>query len=142
MVKGITYILANDSAVQTEVGRNDDDTKYKVYPGYCPSMEKFPYVVVKQTKKVPVECKGMDPNTYEYGYDVLSFHKNYDDAEALDNVVVEGLSMPDGGIHNGVTFQDIRHVNTRDEVVQLESKMILHCKISSFESMVNEDQAT
>jgi hypothetical protein len=142
MVKGITHILANDSANQSLVGRNDVNDKYKVYPGYCPNMENHPYQVVKQTKKVPIACKGSDPNTYAYGYDVMSFHVSYDEAELLDDAVVEALSMPDGGNHNGVDFQEIYHVNTRDEVIQLESKKILHCKISSFESMVNEDQAT
>jgi hypothetical protein len=143
MVKGITYILVNDSNVQALVGRNKANTKYKAYPGYCPQPEKYPYSVVRQTKKVPIECKGGDPNTYEYGYDVSSFHTSYDEVESLDDAVVESLSMPDGGTHNSVVFQDIRHVNTRDEIVQLSgSGTVLHVKVSSFEAMVNEDQAT
>lgn len=139
MVKGITYLLVNDSNVQALVGRNNADTKYKAYPNVCPQPEKFPYSIVRQTGKQPVECKGMDPNTYQYRYDVLSFHKNYDDCEALDNAVVAALSLPDGGTYNAVVFQDIRHVNTVDQYV---NEYFLHVKISTFEAMVNEDQAT
>jgi hypothetical protein len=139
MVKGITYILANDSKVQALVGRNQGDTKYKVYPNICAQPEKFPYVVVRQSGKVPIDCKGSVPTTYEYRYDVMSFHKSYDDCEQLDDAVVEALIKLEGGTFNTVIFQDIRHVNTVDQYADVYQ---MHVKVSSFEAMVNEDQAT
>jgi hypothetical protein len=139
MVKGITYILTSDSNVQALVGRNTLNTKYKAYPNVCPSPENFPYSVVKLTGKTPDECKGMDPNAYNYSYNVLSYHKNYDDCEDLDLAVVAALSKPDGGTYNGVVFQDIRHTNTVDGYID---DYELHVKISSFEAFINEDQAT
>lgn len=139
MVKGITYILTNDTAVQTLVGRNAANTKYKAYPNICDQPEKSPYSIVKQTKKTPIECKGSIPTTYEYGYDVLTFHSSYESCEELDDAVVEALIKLEGGTFNTVVFQDIRHTNTRDEYAE---NYKLHVKISSFEAMVNEDQTT
>src|SRR5688572_15588903 len=127
MVKGITYILSNDSSVQALVGRNTANTKYKAYPNICPQPEKFPYSVVRQTGKQPIECKGSIPNTYNYRYDVFSFHKNYEDCEELDDAVVESVIRKDGETINGVVFQEIRHVNTIDAYVD---QYALHCKIS------------
>lgn len=139
MVKGITYILSNDENVQALVGRNKANTKYKAYPNICPSPEKFPYSVVRQAGKEPIECKGSIPNTYLYRYEVLSFHQNYDDCEQLDDAVVEALIKPEGGTFNTVVFQDIRHTNTVDQYV---NEYQLHVKVSTFEAMVNEDQTT
>ena len=139
MVKGITYILTSDTDVQALVGRNELNTKYKAYPNVCPNPEKFPYSVVKLSGKIPEQCKGMVPNTFNCSYSVMSYHINYDDCEALDLAVVTALSKPDGGTFNGVVFQDIRHTDTIDGYVD---DYKLHVKISTFEAMINEDQAT
>jgi hypothetical protein len=139
MVKGITHILTNDSNVQALVEQNKAGSKYKVYPNICDQPETFPYSVVRLAGKVPEQCKGIDPTTYNYRYDVLSFHKNYEDCEDLDRAVVAALTKPDGGTFNTVVFQDIRHVNTVDSYSE---EYQLHVKVSSFEAMVNEDQAT
>jgi hypothetical protein len=139
MVKGITYILTNSPSVQALVGMNTDNTKYKAYPNVCGQPEKYPYSVVRQTGKEPIECKGSIPSTYIYRYDVFSFHINYDACEALDDAVVEALIKPEGGTFNSVVFQDIRHTNTVD---QYNGEYQLHVKVSSFEAMVDEDQAT
>ena len=141
MVKGITNILKNDTEVQTYVGLNAAGTKYKVYPVVCTQPEVAPYSVVVLTGKSPfAECKGAGPNTYTCTYDVYSFHKNYDQAEALDKEVVVALDKPDGGIFNNVVFQEIRHTNTIDGAYNEEFG--LFSKVSSFEAVINEDQAT
>jgi hypothetical protein len=139
MVKGIIDILINDSNVQSQVTLNKASSKYKVYPNVCAEPEKFPYIIVRQTGKVPIECKGMDPNAYDYRYNVLTFEKSYNQCEELDLFVVAALNKPSGGTFNGVSFQDIRHVNTVDEY---SADYNLHVKISSFEATVNEDQST
>jgi hypothetical protein len=137
MVKGITYILKEDTGVKALVGLNKTGAKYKAYPGVCPEPEKVPYSVVKQTGKVPVECKGMAPNEYDYSYDVLSFTESYDASEALDAAVVAALSKPNGGTFNSVNFSDIRHTNTRDEIFQTQGGTVLFIKISSFDAKVD-----
>lgn len=139
MVKGITYILNNDNTFQARVGLNVAGVKYKVYPVVCPNPEVFPYSVVKQTGKTPVECKDGPATTFIYTYDVYSFHQNYDTAETIDAAVVAALSLPDGGTFNAVVFQDIRFTNSVDGY---DKDYRLYAKITSFEAMVDEDQAT
>lgn len=139
MVKGIIHILINDSNVQAQVGRNKLNTKYKAYPNVCAQPEKFPYSIVRLAGKQPEECKDSDPTTYNYRYEVLTFHQSYNECEELDLFIVAAVSKPNGGTFNGVVFQDIRHTNTIDAYVE---KYQLHVKISTFEAMVNEDQAT
>lgn len=138
MVKGIIHILKEDSGVQEVVKRNKADTKFKVYPVVCPAPETWPYMVVRLTGKLPWECKGVSPNAYQYSYEVLSFHKSYEEAEALDLAGVSALSVPEGAEVNDVDFQEIRHVNTRDDFANIEG-YTLFCKISSFEAVVNEN---
>jgi len=139
MVRGITYILANDSNVRALVGLNKAEDKYKAYPNVCPQPEKFPYSVVRQTGKSPIECKGTVPDTYEYHYDVSSFHTSYESCEELDDAVVEALIKLNGGTFNAVVFQEIRHTNTVD---QYSAEYNLHVKTSSFIAWVDEDQTT
>jgi hypothetical protein len=74
----------------------------------------------------------------------MSFHSTRTTRTArtwigLDRAVVAALTKPTGGTFNTVVFQDIRHVNTVDSYSE---EYQLHAKVSSFEAMVNEDQAT
>lgn len=135
MVKGITHILKNNAAIQGIVGQNVAGDRYKVYPAFCPQPEKFPYIVVKQTGKTPIECKG-EPTSFIYTYDVYSFDNSYDKAETLDAAVVSALNWIEG-TYNGVEFQEIRHQNTVDGDF-IPNYAELYSKISSFEAMVDE----
>lgn len=135
MVKGITYILKSNATIQGIVGLNEAGDRYKVYPAVCPQPEKYPYVVVKLSGKTPIECKG-SPTTYEYTYDVYSFDRDYDRAEALDNAVVAALDHIAEGTYNSVEFSEIRHTNTVDGNY-IEDYGGLFSKISSFTAMVN-----
>lgn len=136
MVKGITYILNNDPAFQAKVGKNRRDTKYKVYPVACTSPEAWPYSVVIQTGKQPMECKGDVPSSFIYTYDVYSFHANYDDVEEINNAVIEALSQPNGGTYNNVTFQEIRFTN---ETEGYDGEYRLYIKTSTFTAWVDEN---
>jgi hypothetical protein len=138
MVKGITYILINNAEVQALVGRNKANTKYKAYPVICPHPETWPYSVVRQTGRTKFgdgKCAG---STWTYSYDVYSFHKNYEEAEALDIAVVEALDLFSGGTHNGVVFQEIRPTNTGRDIDFVVDHN-LYGKVSSFEAEVNEN---
>lgn len=134
MVKGITYILKNNAGVQALVGLNAAGDKYKVYPVVAPSSEVHPFITVSLTGKAPIESKEA-PNTRIYTYDVVSYHQNYDGAEALDNAVVEALDWQEG-THNNVVFQEIRHTNTVDGNMEPDG---LFSKVSSFEAWVDEN---
>lgn len=137
MVKGITHILKSNTAVQTLVGRNKEDNKYKVYPGVCAVPEQYPYQVVRQTGRTVVgECKGSQGSLYDYTYDVFSFHRNYEDCEDLDRAGVDALQDQEGTF-NGVVFSEpIRHLNSMDGDYVGEHQ--LHVRISSFQGTVQE----
>lgn len=136
MVKGITHILKSNVTIQGIIGQNVAGDRYKVYPAFCPSPEKYPYIVVKQTGKTPIECKS-EPTSYIYTYDVYSFDNSYDKSETLNAAVVNTLNWITPATHNGVVFQEIRHTNTVDgDFIPDHSE--LYSKISSFEAMVDE----
>lgn len=140
MVKGITYILKQDAAFQAYAGRNKADTKYKAYPGVCPSPEKTPYSVVRLSGKAPLaECKGLVPKQFVCTYEVFSYTESYDDTENLDKTVVSALQRVESATINGVEFTDIRFLNTRDNVVEIEgTTKVLFGKVSSFEATIDE----
>lgn len=49
MTSGIIEILIEDTGVQNLIGRNVENTKYKVFPIRCPQGEKQPYITVYKT---------------------------------------------------------------------------------------------
>ena len=135
MVKGITYILKNNSGVQALIGQNVAGEKYKVYPVVCANPESPPYIVVKMTGRTPVDCKGSAPTTFIYTYDVYAFHENYDSAEDIAEAVEAALELPGGGTHNSVVFDEIRYTNRADGY---DEKYHVFAQISSFEAQVDE----
>lgn len=140
MVKGITYILKEDQAFKDSVGQNKAATKYKAYPGVCPSPEKTPYSVVRLTNKVPfAECKGVIPRQYDNTYTVFSYTRSYDDTEVLERVVIAALQRVESATINGVEFTDIQFVNSRDEIVQVDgSTDILFGRATTFTATTDE----
>lgn len=139
MVKGITYILDNNVNVQGLVGRNKDNTKYKVFPVVAGQQEEAPYIVVRRIGHIPQQCKQGRATTYDDTYQVVSFAKNFEDAVGLDRVVIDAL---DGvsGVNNGVYFQQIRHENSFDGGFDEDRELFF--EVSTFTSTVNEDQTT
>lgn len=135
MVKGITHILKNNATVQSLIGQNSTGEKYKVYPVVCPYPEKSPYIVVILSGRTPIECKGAAPTTFIYTYDVYSFATNYDTVVSINEAVIDALSLPDGGTHNSVVFDEIRFTNEKEAY---DKDYSLYAKISSFEAQVDE----
>lgn len=138
MVKGITHILTNNATVQNLVGRNAEDDKYKVFPVIVPHPEKHPYVVVRSNGRTPFGEGKCADNTFTYSYEVHSFHKNYEDAEALDTSVCEALALDNGGTYNGVEFQEIRAIVRGADGDYVKDYEGLYHKVSTFEAIVNE----
>lgn len=133
MTQGITHILKNDTAIQGIVGQNKAGVKYKVYPVVCPQPEEAPYSVVVQTARTPFgQCKGSN-DTFEYSFDVVSYHKNFEQVVTLDNAVIDAL-VGESGLHNGVTFQEIRFENSRDG--NFSNEYGLFSRISSFVTVI------
>lgn len=142
MVKGFIEILRADTGIQALVGENKAENKYKVYPGICPQPEQFPYTVLRITSKTPFgPCKNtVVPTTWEITFNAFSYHRNYDNAEALNRAVIAALVGKEGTFE-GIKIQEIRVVNAEiDDFVNEGGG--LHAQISSFEAVVNENQAT
>lgn len=142
MVKGITYILVNDSTVATLVGMNAANDTVKIYPVIATQEEALPLVTVWQASRSPQFCKGSRPTTFAYGYEVHVYAKDYDQAGDIAEAIIDALE--DANISapiNGVTFTDrIRNTNMQDG--EYIDKYKAYMKVLSFEAPVNEDQAT
>ena len=113
MIQGVTYILNNDATFQGIAGLNKAGAKYKAYPVICPLPEEAPYSVVLLTGKISFgQCKDAD-TTFSYSFDVVSYHKNFEDVVTLDEAVVDAL-VGKTGTYNSIVFNEIRFDNTRD----------------------------
>jgi hypothetical protein len=142
MVKGITYILVNDATVTSLVGENAAGDTTKVYPVIATQDEAMPLVTVWQVARTPQFCKGQRSTTFNYGYEVHVFAKDYDAAVAIGNAIIDALETQDiSSPINGVLFTDrIRNTDSKDGdyIEQYKS----YRRILNFETMVNESQAT
>lgn len=84
MTSGFVEILTDNAAVQALVGRNQANTKWKVYPFKAPQTEKGDYIVVAKTAN-STQSQGKEiESTLDYPtYDVLSYSKNFRTTEEL-----------------------------------------------------------
>jgi hypothetical protein len=136
MVKAITYILANNASVQTLVGRNKANDKYKVYPVVCPSAEENKYLVVSKTSNIPVECKQGRPTSFDSSFDVFAYCKNYDDLDELTEAVKSALDRIASNTYNGVNLSEVRYANEKD---LFSNDNQLYVRQISFNCWIDED---
>ncbi len=142
MVKGVIYILVNNSTVATLVGQNKVSNAVKVYPIIADQSEKMPMVTVFETSRIPEYCKGTRPTMFTYSYDVHVFSLDYDAANSICVAISDALETADISAQiNGVKFQDkIRNTNRRDAGYIEDYKA--YSKVLTFEAVVYEGQAT
>jgi len=142
MLKGINYILVNDSTVATLVGDNAAGDTVKVYPVMATQEEKFPLVTTWEVSRIPEVCKGARPSHFNYTYEVHVYAKDYDEANAICDAITMALEEADvDSPINGVSFVDvIQNTNRRDGGMIEEHKA--YWKILTFEAQVYEGQAT
>lgn len=142
MVKGITYILINDSTVGTLVGNNLAGSTKKVYPIISTQSEKMPLVTVYETSRVPEYCKGTRPTNFNYSYEIHVYSTDYEGANAICVAIVDALEEANiSSPINGVKFNDrIRNTNRRDDGYIEDYKA--YAKVLTFEAVVYEGQAT
>lgn len=142
MVKGITYILTHDATVMSLVGENNAADTTKVYPVIATQDEALPLVTVWQTSRVPQSCKGQRSSTFNYSYEIHVYAKDYDEVGSISEAIIDALEeQAISSPINGVVFSDrIRNTNAKDG--DYIDKYKAYTKILSFETVVNEDQAT
>lgn len=142
MVKGITYIIKNDSTCQTLIGQNEAQDTVKVYPMQATQKESLPVVTVWKTGRLPEFCKGQRPTTFNYTYEVHVYAASYDGCEAIMNAVINALEETNvSSAINGVRFTDrIRNVDFIDREY-IESYKCYNM-VGIFQAPVNEDTPT
>lgn len=108
MIKGIINILISDASVQTLVGRNAADDKYKVFPVVASQDEKAPYIVVRSNGH-QLAAKGL----LNYSLDVIvfSYHTSYDEVTALDEAACLALVSAGSNTYNGIQIDFINPSN-------------------------------
>lgn len=125
MVNAVTYILENDSTIQSLIGQNKSGSKTKVYPVVVPETEKAPYIVCRVAGRVR-EGKDCDSR---YQIEVISYANSYDDLNAINDAIITALESEPGGTINGVSFS-FAVFNT--EMDGFEKDHDLYSKMSTF----------
>lgn len=139
LVKAACEILNTDTDVRAILGRNKVDTKYKCYAGIVPQPERYPYSCVRLTSKIPVLCRGTRSTTFNAGFAVYCYHKNYEDVVNLASAVQEALDNKTG-TYGGVNFKPITYGEMQDGDYNREFGV--HCRIVFFNCFIDENPAT
>lgn len=131
MVKVVTYILENNTTVQSLVGLRanpDTDSKHKVFPVVTTQDNKAPYIVVRLASRARV-AKNCDWN---YGVQVVSYANSYDAVTELNEAVITAIESQARGTVNGETFGFMYCTGEADDYVK---EFNLYAKVTTFEGM-------
>lgn len=116
MTSGIIEILIEDYQVQQLVGLNKASTKFKVYPIVCPQGEVQPYQVVFRSSAgaIPSLTKDIRSELEYPTVNVISYAKNYRDAEILAEATRAALERSGYDTDAGYVFNSIWLAQERD----------------------------
>jgi hypothetical protein len=147
VVKGPTYILANDvttaGLIGQSAGDNEDGQTTKVYPVISTQKESLPLVTVWETARTPQRCRGKMAVDFIYQYEIHVYSLDYDELNAICNSIETALYNQDvdSGPVNGVKYRSkIETINRRDAGYVEEYKA--YSKVMTCEAMVYEGSAT
>jgi len=136
MIKAVTYILENDSTVQSLVGGTSRASKHKVFPVIVPMSEVEPYIVVKLASKTPLgnNCG------YNFVVTVMSYETSYDRVIALNQAVIDALVAYPRGTVNSVDYGGLMFSSESDEAFGVDRIAVTHehpvyAKVSTFTGM-------
>lgn len=139
MIEGVIKILITDTTIQSKIGKNKSDNKYKVYPVVCPQKEEHPYIVIRVNSKSPEYCKDGSKD-FTYTFAVFAYAITYQLVNEISDAIEEALTGKEGTFE-GVKFSEIRFVTLTDGAVDVSGE-ILYLRTLIFETLVNEDTAT
>lgn len=131
MMQGIIEILTENSGVQTAVGRNAEDTKYKVYPVISPQTEKPPYIVCALTGSTPSQTKDCVSTLDNENFDCLIYSNNYEQGHDIDLAIRTALDGKRSNTDNGIHFSKIYFQSRRDAAVEGKEGMI-YVRVASY----------
>lgn len=122
MTSGIIEILIEDAGVQVAVGRNANDTKWKVYPTVCPQGEEQPYITVYEFGLDAVAGKQCFGELDYPKIRVVGNAKNFRDMEVMMEATRNALDGKSASTDAGYIFTNISisdHREGWDEAAQL-----------------------
>jgi hypothetical protein len=140
MTHGIVDILINDSTVQTLVGLNEEEDKYKVFALVVPQKETAPYIACKMTSRPPIDSKSERASFFSPTVAVFCYATNYKDCLDLERAVKNALDGT-SGTHNGVHFNKIRYADSSEDFINTDGNG-LYVRIPSFTCFENESDPT
>lgn len=111
MVKVITYLIENDSTVQSLLGEKSHGENHKVYPVFVPQGEKAPFITVRLNDSPRLGHNLSCGRDYVVMVSVWS--NNYDDLDALCDAVIDAVDGRSGTI-NGEEVNMISYENQAD----------------------------
>lgn len=116
MISGIIEILSENVTVQTLVGKNKANGKYKVYPVRAPQKEDMPYITVFRTGQgaLPSLSKELVSGLDYPSVTVVCWHKNYRPAEILGDACRIALDNVTSDTDAGYNFDRIWCVDIKD----------------------------
>jgi hypothetical protein len=91
MTEGVIDLLVKNTTVQTLVGRNALNNKYKVYPLITPQGERPPYITVQMTSRTAIPCKGGRPTAFLSQCSVNVYTVNYQDCRGLAKACADAV---------------------------------------------------
>lgn len=141
MTEAIIDILVNDSNVQTLVGRNEEDDKYKIYPLMIPQKESAPFIAVRLISRPPIPCKGQRPSAFTPVCMTGCYAVNYVDALALETAVIDALDGKPAGTYNGKHLTYLRYIDTSEDWINNDGAG-LYVRMPQFEAQEDASEAT
>lgn len=142
MTEAIVAILIADTNVQTLVGQNKAEDKYKVYPVIVPEGEEHPYIVVRTTSRPPEECKNQRASAFMPSATVFCYAQNYEDVLAIEAAVVDALDHKTGGTYGGINVNNLRYIDTSDAFVKTNDGIGLYVRQPQFDAQENASYPT
>lgn len=143
MTKGVINILVNDSTIQTLIGFKTNITdEYKVFPLVVSQEDTAPYIVCRMLSKPSIPCKGQRVSSFQPVVQVACYHKNYDDALALEVAVRDALDNKTAGTYNGVNFSYLRYIDSSEDWIIGNDGVGLYVQLPQFEAQIDESTPT
>jgi len=122
MIQSVIQVLIGNAGVQTVIGRNRGNTKYKIFPVYADEKEEPPFTVASITGNNPNYCKDLPSRMDEVSFRLVTYSKEYYQMDTIDNALrfaIDGYK----GTSADITLQGVRLVNQQD--LQVEGKDLM-----------------
>lgn len=123
MILGAIQRMLADTVLQAEVGRNNANTTWKIYPIACPQEEVIPYITCGITAAEPVACKGVGGQPDEETFDVIVWDEDYERLDAIGRRVIDVLNNA-LVVPTMITFKQLTFITHKDALDDRSKRMV------------------